>query len=448
MSAHNGPLSRIFIFLLAPTEKLFECVRLEVFADIGINATVGDILDLIPRKATEPALVAQSLVGLCRRTDDHDSRRRLPRRYAGGILTNRNQRAAECINNGELLIAIPAGFTAVRCQSLVDRILKQQPKIRKLLQRTDPLAPRKSKPSKGSSGSGGGSNARSKASSRSSRTTGGLTGLGLEAIEEGENESKSTMSRDDGNDESFGASNVSDDNITATDSKSNLNDLRKGEEEIRVAIENTREHNGSGVEEQQVDLDNEDCPAINYVERLAREASELESPFMTMPESSISYESPDSPPKKRRMHKSVAHHRKDENATLTSACLSKSQQPADDSGVLPTRRDHFKATKQRIKRAIKRKLKASTCTVASAAFVAFASALYHMGSPNPLGLSSYVAFIVVFLASVAVLRRRKLSSSIARRRRRSRSLSTTPIRKGSIRRIQIAKNHRGTSTDP
>ena len=429
MSAHNGPLSRIFIFLLAPTEKLFECVRLEVFADIGINATVGDILDLIPRKATEPALVAQSLVGLCRRTQSDEAT----------ILTNRNQRAAECINNGELLIAIPAGFTAVRCQSLVDRILKQQPKIRKLLQRTDPLAPRKSKPSKGSSASGGGSNVRSKASSRSSRTTGGLTGLGLEAIEEGENESKSTMSRDDENDESFGASNVSDDNITATDSKSNLNDLRKGEEEIKVAIESMREHNGSGVEEQQVDLDNEDCPAINYVERLAREASELESPFMTMPESSISYESPDSPPKKRRMHESVAHHRKDENATLTSACLSKSQQPADDSGVLPTRRDHFKATKQRIKRAIKRKLKASTCTVASAAFVAFASALYHMLSPNPMGLSSYVAFIVVFLASVAVLRRRKLSSSIARRRRRSRSLSTTPIRKGSIRRIQIAK---------
>lgn len=290
MSAHNGPLSRIFIFLLAPTEKLFECVRLEVFADIGINATVGDILDLIPRKATEPALVAQSLVGLCRRTDGGGT--------ASTILINRNQRAAECINNGELLIAIPAGFTAVRCQSLVDRILKQQPKIRKLLQRTDPLAPRKSKPSKGSSASGGGSNVRSKASSRSSRTTGGLTGLGLEAIEEGENESKSTMSRDDENDESFGASNVSDDNITATDSKSNLNDLRKGEEEIRVAIESMREHNGSGVEEQQVDFDNEDCPAINYVERLAREASELESPFMTMPESSISYESPDSPPKK------------------------------------------------------------------------------------------------------------------------------------------------------
>ena len=408
-------------------------MRLEVFADIGINATVGDILDLIPSKATDPALVSQSLVGFCRRTD------------VGGIstgrtvLTNRNQRAAECINNGELLIAIPDGFTAVRCQSLVDRILKQQPKIRKLLQRTDPLAPRKSKPSKGSSGSGGGGNVRSKASSRSSRTTGGLTGLGLEAIEEGENESKSTMSRDDENDESLGASNVSDNNITATDSKSNLNDLRKGEEEIRVAIESMREHNGSGAEEQQVDLDNEDHPAVGCIERLAREASELESSFMTMPESSISYESPDSPPRKRRMHESVPHHtrRKDENATHTSSFLSKSQQPADDNGVFSTRRDHFKGTKQRIKRAIKRKLKAST--VASAAFVAFASALYHTWSPNPIGLSSYVAFIVVFSASVAVLRRRKLSSSIARQRRRSRSLSTTPIRKGSIRRIQIAK---------
>lgn len=414
MSAHNGSLSRIFIFLLAPTEKLFECVRLEVFSDIGTNATVGDILDLIPSKATEPALVAQSLVGLCRRTDGSGT--------GSTVLTNRNQRAAECISNGELLIAIPAGFTAVRCQSLVDRILKKQPKIRKLLQRTDPLAPRKSKPSNGSGGSGGSS--RTTEGVKRPSSVSGLTGLGLEAIEEGENESRSTMSRDDENDESFGASNVSDDNITATDSKSNLNDLRKGEEEIRVAIESMREYNGSGVEEQQVDLDNEDHPAVGYIERLSREASELES-------------SPDSPPKKRRIHESVAHHRKDDNATLTSAFLSKSQQPADDSGVFPTRRDHFKATKQRIKRAIKQKLKAST--VASAAFVAFASALYHAWSPNPIGLSSYVAFIVVFLASVAVLRRRKLSSSIARRRRRSRSLSTTPIRKGSIRRIQIAK---------
>jgi len=434
MSAHNGPLSRIFIFLLAPAEKLFECVRLEVFADIGINATVGDILDLIPSKATEPALVAQSVVGLCQRTDGGGT----TRSTGSTALTNRNQRAAECINNGELLIAIPAGFTAVRCQSLVDRILKQQPKIRKLLQRTDPLAPRKSKHSKGSSGSSsGGGGVRSKASStRSSRTTEGLTGLGLEAIEEGENESKSTMSRDD---ESLGASNVSDDNVTATDSKSNLNDLRKGEEEIRVAIESMREHNGSGAEEQQVGLDNEDHPAVGCIERLAREASELESSFMTMPESSISYESPGSPPRKRRMHESVPRHtrRKDENATHTSAFLSKSQQPADDNGVFSTRRDHFKGTKQRIKRAIKRKLKAST--VASAAFVAFASALYHTWSPNPIGLSSYVAFIVVFSASVAILRRRKLSSSIARQRRRSRSLSTTPIRKGSIRRIQIAK---------
>ena len=176
MSAHNGPLSRIFIFLLAPAEKLFECVRLEVFADIGINATVGDILDLIPSKATEPALVAQSVVGLCQRTDGGGT----TRSTGSTALTNRNQRAAECINNGELLIAIPAGFTAVRCQSLVDRILKQQPKIRKLLQRTDPLAPRKSKPSKGRGGSGGGGNVRSKASSRPSRTSEGLTRLGLE----------------------------------------------------------------------------------------------------------------------------------------------------------------------------------------------------------------------------------------------------------------------------
>jgi len=467
-----------------------------VFAELGINATVGDVLDVIPSKATEPTLVAQSLIGLCRRIED-----------GGGIgtgsvvLTNRNQRASECINSGELLIAIPDGFSAVRCQSLVERILKKQPKIRKLLKRTDPLAPRQSKPSNGgSSSSGGGGSFRSKASSRSTRTTGGmkrsssmssLTGLGLEAIEEGENESKSTISRDDGNDDSFGASNASDDNITArvsstaTDPNSNLNDIdieeeiirRKEEDditrgeiqamirresdkklieekvqqsiearnEIRAEIESRAQP--IGAEEQQMDLNNEDHQAADHIERLARQASELESSFMSMPEPSISSEPPDSPPKKRRMHSRAAHRRKDENATLIAAFLPKSQQPADicNSGMLsvqeeafPTYRDHFKTMKQKIKRAkasMKRKLKASTA--ASAAVVAFGSAFYHAWNPNPIGFSSYVLFIIVFVASAVVLRRRKLT--IARRRRRSRSLSITPIRKGSIRRIQIAK---------
>lgn len=509
----SEPLKRLFLFLLAPSEKVFECIRLDVSSDLGPNASVGDILALAPLKSSEPTLVAQKLVGLCRMIEDVSEKHGDGSGSGTDVLTIREQRASDTIINGELLIAIPAGFTADHCQLLVERILKKQPKIRKLLQRPDPLAPR---------------NARSSArrSSRSAHNSGGMTrsssmssmtGLALEAIEEGEKESKTsivTSTRGDANTsfdrESMDKStcNSFDDKHITTRAPSKTTDeylnpysntiypkviegdiaRRKEAEDVasreiqatirrdaenKLMEEKTKEsiearnnikakiENKVNVStfddanEQLLEPDNEDQHAADHIECLALQASELESSFIS--ETSIVSESPDSPPKKRKLHRTAAK-TKDENATLIAAFLPRTQHPADNSNAISAEeeikasfRTQYKAMTRRIKQgktSAKQKLqRRGSLVTAASAFVALSSALYHMWNPYPIGLSAYVVFIVVFVTSAALLQRRKLSI-VRQRRRRSRSLSTTPIRKGSIRRIQVPKRASGTPLDP
>jgi len=500
----SEPLKHLYIFLLAPTEKLFECIRLEVSDELGLNATVGSIVDLIPSKATEPTLVAQKLVGLCRRIEDAGTTSNRATNGSGtSVLTNRTQRASECIHNGELLIAIPDGFTAEHCQSLVKRILKKQPKIRKLLQRKGPLAPHRTPRNcaarpKTPSGSTSSKSVRSTGGMKRSSSVSSTTGLNvtLEAIEEGENESKAssvvTCNRDDENFESIDESTCKGlvDNTTTRISSvgtdllihfhSNPNNIDTKIEEdvtrreiqalirresdkkvieeqvqqciearnkIRAEIESrVNDVRSDNAKEQLLDLD-----AANHIERLALEASELESSFIS--EASVWSEPPISPPKKRKRHQTKDVASKDEN-NLCAVFLPKIEHRVDKSTevsaqkkmIIESYRRRSNAMKYRIKRAktsVKQKLqlKAFPSTAVSALIVAFSSACYHMWNPNPIGLSSYIVFIIVFV-TIIVLRRHKLS--VARRRRRSRSLSTTPIRKGSIRRIQIAKSQRCT----
>ena len=460
----SKPLRRLFVFLLAPSEKVFECIRLDVSSDLGLNPSIGDIFDFAPMKATDPTLCNQKLIGLCRMEDVSEKHGGPGGSGTDDVLTIRDHRASEYINNGELLIAIPEGFTADHCKSLVSRIFKKQPKIRKLLQRTDPLAPRNAS-----------SSARRKASNtggmKRSSSMSSMRGLTLEAIEEGENESKTsnaTSTRDGAN---ASINNGIEDDITR---KREAEDIVRGGEiqcffrrdsdkklmekkiqeriearnDTQAEIESRVNINASDdAKEQLLESDNEDQHAI---ERLALEASELESSFKSET-LVLSNDSPDSPPKARtrKLHRTAAEDM-DENATPVAAFLPRAQHPPDNSSAVPAEeetkvphfRTKFKAMKRRIKRATnsmkqKLQLKASTAT-ATSAIVALSSALYHMWNPNPIGLSAYVVFIIVFVTSAALLRKRKLSI-VQRRRRRSRSLSTTPIRKGSIRRIQIAK---------
>lgn len=460
----SKPLRRLFVFLLAPSEKVFECIRLDVSSDLGLNPSIGDIFDFAPMKATEPMLCNQKLIGLCRMEDVSEKHGGPGGSGTDDVLTIRDHRASEYINNGELLIAIPEGLTADHCKSLVSRIFKKQPKIRKLLQRTDPLAPRNAS-----------SSARRKASNTGgmnrSSSMSSMRGLTLEAIEEGENESKTsnaTSTRDGAN---ASINHGIEDDITR---KREAEDIVRGGEiqcffrrdsdkklmekkiqeriearnDTQAEIESRVNINASDdAKEQLLESDNEDQHAI---ERLALEASELESSFKSET-LVLSNDSPYSPPKARtrKLHRTAAEDM-DENATPVAAFLPRAQHPPDNSSAVPAEeetkvphfRTKFKAMKRRIKRATnsmkhKLQLKASTAT-ATSAIVALSSALYHMWNPNPIGLSAYVVFIIVFVTSAALLRKRKLSI-VQRRRRRSRSLSTTPIRKGSIRRIQIAK---------
>ena len=488
----SEPLKRLFLFLLAPSEKVFECVRLDVSSDLGINPSMGAILDLAPMKATEPTLRNQKLVGFCRMIESVSENNGGGGCSSPDVLTIREKRASECIINGELLIAIPAGYTADHCQLIVKRIFKKQPKIRKLLLRTDPLAPRTANRS-----------VRRKASSRPAHNSGGMkrspsmssmTGLALEAIEEGENESKTsivTSTRDDANtsfdyegtDKSAGNPNSNGiypgviegymaqrngaEDVVSGEIQASIRrdpDMKLIEEKTKGSIEagnvtqakiksRTNASTSEDANEQLLDPDNEDQHAVDHIERLALEASELETSFMS--ETSISSESPDSPPKKRKLHRTVAK-TKGENAPPISAFLPRTQYPADNSSAVPAEEERkvrsfcaqLEIMKQRIKQAKtsakqKPQLRSFLVTVASV-FVAMSSVLYHIWNPYPIGLSAYLVFIVVFVTSAALLQKRKLSIARAKRRRRSRSLSTTPIRKGSIRRIQVAKRASGT----
>jgi len=96
---------------------------------------------MIPENATEPALGSQTYTGLCRpKTEeeivDHELLASEPR-------ANTGVESAK-ITLGEILVAIPEGYNGADVAVLAKQILSN-PKIVKLLKRSDPLAPKKSR---------------------------------------------------------------------------------------------------------------------------------------------------------------------------------------------------------------------------------------------------------------------------------------------------------------
>jgi hypothetical protein len=124
---------KIFILLLQPQSKIFELIQLIYSPN---DTTVGQILELIPENATEAALGTQEYIGLCR-----------PKTYEE--ILDKNKLASEArpgidsarITLGEILVAIPRGFSGPDVAQLSKQILAN-PKIVKLLKRADPLAPK------------------------------------------------------------------------------------------------------------------------------------------------------------------------------------------------------------------------------------------------------------------------------------------------------------------
>mmetsp|Transcript_6339 Transcript_6339/g.15704 ORF Transcript_6339/g.15704 Transcript_6339/m.15704 type:complete len:594 (+) Transcript_6339:189-1970(+) len=129
---------KIFLLLLQPKLKTFELIQL-IYSPT--DTTIGDIISMIPDNATEAALGSQTYTGLCRpKTEeeivDHELLASEPR-------ANTSVDSAK-ITLGEILVAIPYGYNGADVAVLAKQILSN-PKIVKLLKRSDPLAPKKSR---------------------------------------------------------------------------------------------------------------------------------------------------------------------------------------------------------------------------------------------------------------------------------------------------------------
>lgn len=147
---------KIFLLLLQPKSKIFELIQLIYSPN---DTTLGDILKMIPANATEQTLGTQEYLGLCRPKgeeellDKHLLASQPTLAGASGDTNSAN------ITLGEILVAIPQGYTGPDVAALSKQIL-DNPKIVKLLKRSDPLAPKKRRSSRSHRHSSGTSSSR------------------------------------------------------------------------------------------------------------------------------------------------------------------------------------------------------------------------------------------------------------------------------------------------
>mmetsp|Transcript_8624 Transcript_8624/g.18560 ORF Transcript_8624/g.18560 Transcript_8624/m.18560 type:complete len:479 (-) Transcript_8624:68-1504(-) len=463
MSEHRyNTLSHVFVLLLEPKEKVFECIKLDVLRDIGqATATIGDIIDCIPTKVTEPALVAQKHRGLCRRKGDDSN-----------VISERSALASTCVRDGEILVAIPVGFTAENCRAMVQRILEKNPRVAKLLERPDPLAPRR------------GTKKRPKNMGRNKILPNSMS---LEAIVEDDDDNKSERdmqgsissnakpsSADDFKLEETTstslASNTDDIKILLTEKLEKENTARKEiealirresarkllEERVKQNMEARAEIEERIVKEVKKATAGETSNHLTEeeeIERLALEATELETSLLSEHSDSRPLVSPPSSPE--RAFNNTAQSKRTSTASSLSSIMKSQKQHQDQAGINePTSfRIKYKRLKRRLRRArIVTKQRVKDLLVEnpvhlciSAAVVAAFFALYCACDPKPIGVSAYAVFILVFVVLGSGIRRRNRIGRKAMRRR-SRSLSMTPRRKGSIRGIMGATDSASTQT--
>jgi hypothetical protein len=133
---HDPSSYKIFLLLLQPKLKTFELIQLIYSPN---DTTIGNIIEMIPENATEPALGNQVYSGLCRPKTQEEicTMDLLASESRQGVVSAK-------ITLGEILVAIPHGYTGADVAVLAKQILAN-PKIVKLLKRADPLAPKKSR---------------------------------------------------------------------------------------------------------------------------------------------------------------------------------------------------------------------------------------------------------------------------------------------------------------
>lgn len=461
-------ISHIFVLLLEPNEKVFECIKLDVLRDTGqATATIGDLIDGISTKVTEPALVAQKHIGLCRRKGDDTN-----------VISERSALVSTCVRDGEILIAIPVGFTAHNCREMVQIIIEKNPRVAKLLERPDPLAPRRS------------TKKRPKNVGRNNILSNSMS---LEAIVEDDDDNKSERDMqasallnaksssaddfkfDETTSTSF-ASNTDDIKVLLTEKLEKENTARKEieslirresarkllEERVKQNIEvkaEIEERIVKEVKEAAAGGKNDHLTAEEKIERLALEASELETSLISEHSYSRPLISPPSSPE-RALNNTVQS--KHTSAARLLSSVAKSQKQCQDQASInettsayasESFRIKYKRLKRRLRRArIATKQRVKDLLVEnpvllriSAAIVTVFFALYHAYDPKPIGVSAYAVYILVFTLLGSGIRRRNRIGRKAMRRR-SRSLSMTPRRKGSIRGIMGATDNASTQT--
>jgi len=127
---------KVFMLLIQPKSKIFELIQVMYSP---LNTTVGDLLRMIPENSTEPALGKQEYIGLCRPKDSAEI-------TDMSLMASGHHPGADCakITLGEILVAIPSGYNGEVC-SIISVPILNNPKIARLLKRSDPLAPKRRK---------------------------------------------------------------------------------------------------------------------------------------------------------------------------------------------------------------------------------------------------------------------------------------------------------------
>lgn len=164
----------IFILAIQPTAKKFELIRVNY---CNATATIGDLLEQIPENVTEEDLKRQNYTGLCRPHGRSTASRSLTNTEMTASLMVRDGTDARILC-GEVLVAIPQGYTGKEIQILSQHILRI-PKMKRLLQKSDPLSPSQLKASSSESTSG------RRKSRRSNRSP--VSSLGIQPMCKSEN---------------------------------------------------------------------------------------------------------------------------------------------------------------------------------------------------------------------------------------------------------------------
>mmetsp|Transcript_13388 Transcript_13388/g.15611 ORF Transcript_13388/g.15611 Transcript_13388/m.15611 type:complete len:1147 (-) Transcript_13388:493-3933(-) len=128
-------LFTIFMLLIQPTQKIFELIRINYNPS---TTTLQDLLDMIPENCSEEDLSNQNYIGFTRPNAKSSSSRSMTDLTMTASVMARDGSCARIVC-GELMAAIPDGYSGKETQILARHIMKN-PNIVKLLNKRNPLS--------------------------------------------------------------------------------------------------------------------------------------------------------------------------------------------------------------------------------------------------------------------------------------------------------------------